>query len=275
MHTGLQAALERLQAYFFWDERCQAMYVTGSLAKRQADEFSDIDLAVVVSSEHYATIKSEMQATCAELCGAIAAWLPEGEQAEYVNYAFLFEFGDELLLCDLMLVTSDFQSQLPTIPQRQVLFDKCDALQSRAGDEADTTYTSADLSMTLRTYWVYAYLDGKYFQRDDVYKMLYVQYALFLQHLNLFKAFQPGAEWGWWARDIGNLPAERREDLLIYFGATTRSAIAGALHKALDLFSRDAQTACAVWDLAYPAAMESAVRAHLDRMGCVSDAQTN
>jgi len=267
MHSGLEAALQRMRDVFFSDDRCWAMYITGSLAKKCADEFSDIDVGIVAPPEHYAALKADIQGICERTCGRIVAWLPEGEQPEYVNYAFLFECGDHLLLCDLMTVTTGVQAAWPPLQAHQVLFDKHGILcVTEPGDQAPA-YSQADLSMTLRTYWVYAYLDGKYYQRRDVFKMLYVQYALFLQHVNVFKAFRPDLEWGWWAKDVQYVPEANREELLLYFGATRIEDILPAFRRALNLFSSDAQLACKTWNMEYPFAMEQGVRAHLMRMG--------
>lgn len=269
IHPELEAALGRMRGCFETDERCLAMYTTGSLASGSADAFSDIDVAVVVLPEHYAAVKGEMQASCGRLCGPIAAWLPEGEQPEFVNYAFLFESGENLLLCDLMVVTPLYQASAPPPAPHQVLFDKTGVLGAGGEPKSEWRYGQADLSMTLRTYWVYAYLDGKYYRRGDLYKMLYVQYALFLQHVNVFRAFQPDAAWGWWARDVRHLPETSQRELLVYFGATDIAGVRAAFRVAIDTFSRDGQAACRQWDMEYPHAMERDVRAHLERFGVI------
>lgn len=166
-----------------------------------------------------------------------------------------------------MVITSTLQATWPPMNPHQVLFDKRNALRVAEAPGEATRYAPDDLSMTLRTYWVYAYLNGKYHQRGDIYKMLYVQYALFLQHVNLFRAFHPELEWGWWARDVKYLTDASRKDLLVYFGATRQEDLLAAFAHALDMFSRDAQVACGERSMEYPHAMEQSVRAHLKRMG--------
>jgi hypothetical protein len=112
------------------------------------------------------------------------------------------------------------------------------------------------------------YLNGKYFRRHDVYKMLYVQDVLFRTHLEVLLSLSPESG-GWWARDVQRLPEARRNDLLVYFGSGSAEALVAAIEREMDLFSDDAQTSCRQAGVIYPRGLETGVRRHLSHMGVV------
>jgi hypothetical protein len=73
-------------------------------------------------------------------------------------------------------------------------------------------------------------------------------------------------QWNWWARDVHTLPAEKKTELLVYFSANQCDTLARALETEIDLFSRDAQEACARYAVRYPAELERGVREHFAMM---------
>ena len=266
MHPVLTESLDRLKAHFSQEERCLGIYLWGSLGNQTADGFSDVDVAVVVRSEDYAAVKAELRSVCETHCGPILVWMAEGESADFVNYAFLFESGEDLLLYDVALLTDARLAKNPPLHPRQILFDKTNSFPTSVQPPTSFLPDMQGLSAILLNYWVYTYLNGKYYGRKDIYKLLYVQQTLFQSHLNLLRWLHLGKEWNWWARDVHHLPEAKQQELLVYFGASTPEEVASALEKEMTLFSQDAQTACQQWGVEYPHALEQGVREHLRRM---------
>src|SRR5205807_675550 len=110
--------------------------------------------------------------------------------------------------------------QRPHHPDR-ILFDRAGLLETASKENAPQPQPLPvdKLRWLIDNYWVYMYLNGKYSQRADVYKLLYVQGVLFQTHLNILNALHPETQWNWWARDVKHLPEEKQQELLIYFGA--------------------------------------------------------
>ncbi|MCL5996898.1 MAG: aminoglycoside 6-adenylyltransferase [Chloroflexi bacterium] len=267
MHHVLTDSLKRLEDYFSQDDRCIGMYLWGSLSNHSADEWSDVDVAAVFRDEDYAALKAEFRAICERLCGPILVLLPEGENAEFVNDAFLFEAEDRLHLYDFTILSVGFLQKATWLRPQQVLFDKTGALAAAASRETVPTFKPDGLRRQIDNYWVYTYLNGKYYKRRDTYKMLYVQGVIFQTHMQVLHALYPDAEWHWWARDIHTLPEAQQAELMIYFVAHQPDDIGRALQTEMALFSRDAQAACQKWGVAYPAELERGVREHLTFMG--------
>ena len=268
-HPVLLESLERLRTRFEADDRCVGMYLWGSMSSGTADDWSDVDVAAVLRDDAYESVKAEMQSICNTDCGPVVVWLPEGETAEFVNDAFLFQVNDRLHLYDFMIMSASYMKRTPWVRPQHIYFDKTGALASAVQREAPATTAldPVDLLHQIRNYWVYSYLNGKYYKRHDTYKMLYVQGVIFQMHMKVLRFLYAEEEWTWWARDIHTLPATIQNELLVYYGAVQPDEITTAIAKEFSLFTRDAQAACAKWHVAYPLDIESSVRAHLAYMG--------
>lgn len=267
MHPFLKRTIERIEQQFRADDRCLGIYLWGSAGKGAEDEYSDVDIAVVVRDEAYPTVKDELQSLCERLCGKIHAWLPEGEQDQFCNFAFLFEAGSELLLYDLSLMTGTFLQTRRSGRLDRILFDREGVLTAAKEAAHVRSYSPVRILPAITEYWVYAYLNGKYYRRSDVHKLLYVQSCLFQIHMRLLHALHPEADWTWWATSIKRLPPEKQVQMLVYSGSTKPEKIAAALEREFSLFSQDAQQACQAWSIDYPHSLEQHVRMHLRGMG--------
>jgi hypothetical protein len=267
MNPRLQKAADRLERHFRADDRCLGIYLWGSAGRGTADPHSDLDLAVVVRDGEFDAVKAELRSICERVCGRIQGWLPEGERDQYGNYAFLFEDDPHLLLCDLSVMSAAFLASHPPPPPIRILFDPEGLLAASQGGARRPAYSADGLLAGIHEYWVYAYLNGKYWKRADLHKLLYVQDVLFRIHMKLLHALRPDEDWNWWPISIHHLPADHQARLAVYFGASDLATIADALAREFDLFSRDAREAARVWNVEYPQSLEDSVRRHLREMG--------
>jgi predicted nucleotidyltransferase len=269
MDPRLLHALDLLLDHFRPDPRCLGISLHGSIGRGETDAYSDVDVTVVVSDESYEALRDELRPLCERICGPIAVWLAEGERHHFCNYAFLYEAGDDLLLWDLEIAAAGLFEQERIRPDR-VLYDPTGLLGRATSQPAPAAaVTPGRLQQLIDHFWVYAYLDGKYARRNALYKLLYVQQVLFQAHLKALLICHLGTEGSWWADDIGRLPAERRDELTVYFGASTIDGLRGALTRELEMFGRDARAACEKLGVTYPDALESVVRKHLKAMGAL------
>jgi predicted nucleotidyltransferase len=267
MRPYLKQTIDLLEQHFRTDTRCLGIYLWGSAGKGTEDAYSDVDIAIVVRDEDFSAIKSELPSICERFCGPIAVWLPEGASEQACNFAFLFEADSALLLYDFTVITRKFLLESRRLRLDRILFDREGLLTAaRAGFRAQP-YSPDRLLPTIDEYWVYAYLNGKYYKRLDTNKLLYVQQHLFQVHVRLLHALHPDAEWSWWPLSIKHLAEERQPQMRVYFGAREPEEIGTALDTEFSLFSEDAQAACRAWDKEYPRTLEQSVRQHLRSMG--------
>lgn len=267
MHPFLLAALAAAEAHFRADARCVGMYLHGSIGRGDTDAYSDIDVCAVIEDAHYPAVKAEMRELCGKLFGPIVAWLPEGERPNYCNYAFLFKNGDDLLLTDFDIISRSLFVERNQPPDR-VLWDRTGILHEVAAKVHPKTTVAAERVLRLiDTFWVYAYLDGKYWCRQDLYKLLYVQETLLRTHARVLNLLHRESEGSWWAGDMAKLPARDQRRMRVYFSAATPAAAARSLARSLDAFAEDARLLCQQLNVPYPAERETAVRKHLHALG--------
>ena len=105
MHPYLRATIDAFTAHFRDDSRCVGLHLKGSAGTGTDDKYSDVDLELVVEDAHYPAATAELRALCERVCGRIELWFPEGQRADGVNYAFLFEHDGEQFLYDFALAT--------------------------------------------------------------------------------------------------------------------------------------------------------------------------
>jgi len=263
---GLERLLETLRGY----DACLGIYLWGAHSTNTADEFSDLDVAVVVRDSDYESVKSNLRSCCDSCFGTTVGWLPEGERDGIVNYAFLFESGHELLLADLLLLSEGLYRGNPTATTNCILFDRAGFLLKLAHPATPTqkALPAKQLEQCQQDYWTYMYLNGKYWKRRDTFKIVSAQEALFQRHVNLLRLLYSGPDWsGWAAKDVRQFPEQCREQLLAYSAGARFETLSSLLHQEMDSFSQDAQQACQRYGVNYCDELERRVREYLARMG--------
>jgi predicted nucleotidyltransferase len=245
------------------------MYAWGSLGTPHADAYSDIDVAVVIADDDYRDVERELPGICQAIFGDLVAWLPEGEGESRVNYAFLFRHGEDLLLYDLTLIAASEVERSPPSSPQEILLDRGAFLRALVDQRAEppSPINAKGLVQVLNRYWVYLYLNGKYWKRSDIHKILYVQGVLYRTHIALLRFLHPDLAWSRWeARDVALLPQACREELLVYHGGPALDGVYEVLEREMDLFSAHTRAACQRWAITYPERLEAAVRGHLRRL---------
>jgi hypothetical protein len=268
VHPHLRATVARFVAHFGADRRCVGMHLKGSGGSGTDDEYSDVDLELVVEDAQYEALSAELRAVCERICGSIRLWVPEGSGSDGCNYAFLFERDGEQFLYDFALATRSGVLADRRRPGR-ILFDREGLLASLRASRQPATYAPATLGESIDQYWLYAYLSGKYSRRGDVPKLLYVQQTLFQAHLRVLHALHPESASGWWPRDVERLPPAARATLMRYFPAPAADSIRAALGEEVGRFGVDARAACGRWGHGYPEELERSVLGHLRAMGAI------
>jgi len=262
MHPALRRLLDRTVTHFQQDPRVLAAYHGGSIGTEHEDDYSDVDPVFVIAPAAFAEVDAELPALFARLCGTIHLWWPErGNCDTWRNYACLFEADGTPLQYDITIRVPPAAPPIRVAPE-QFLFDKASIL-AVAPREPGPAQKPERLLWTVQRYWLYVFIHAKYLRRGDPFKLAFAQQQLFDDHLEVLRVLH-SADPGWWplvAREV--VPPERREEMLLYFGAPDSERVASVLPREMDAFSRDARAACARWGVLYCEELESVVRAHL------------
>lgn len=268
MHPALLQGLEKLEAAFRQDDRYSGMFLWGSLGAQNNDQYSDLDIAAVVDDQHFDSIVQGFRETCETIFGPFVAWFVDGEADGFINFAVLFQSGDDLLLSDLSVVA---WRALPTLflpgPMKVVFDRKGDlAVQLERTLPKEAVLDAEGLLRCIEEYITYMYLHGKYSMRGDLWKIRQTQNNLFPRHLQLLKFMHPQAKWsGWVAKDVKYLTEAERDQLLVYSSGVNLTGLREVVHRELDAFTEVARRLCVQWGVCYPEPLECAVREHLGK----------
>lgn len=270
MHEYLLNTIEKFKLKFNNDNRIAAMYLYGSGGNGSDDQYSDVDLGVIIHDDFYNDVRDELKDICENICGEIHLWFPEGESKETCNYAFLFEFNDNQFLYDFTIMTEHFFQQNTWLNKqhKKIIFDNSNILSNDL-DTLDNVFYTGNIKWTIEQFWIYTYLNGKYYRRHDSFKLLYIQNVLFNNHMKLLNSLYPDQTWSWWPSDIKKLPETKQKEMLIYFGSKTINKITKALEKEIKIYAVDARRVCQKLEISYPQDLEEYVKRHLINMGVI------
>lgn len=270
MNDYLLNTIEKFKTRFYNDNRVIAMYLYGSGGKGTDDEYSDVDLGLIINDDFYSKVRDELKDICENICGKIHLWFPEGENKETCNYAFLFEINDNQFLYDFTIMTEHFflQNIWLNKQQKKIIFDKAFILNND-NEISDLNLNTDNIMRSIEQYWIYTYLNGKYYKRQDIFKLLYIQNFLFNNHIKLLNALYTDEMWTWWPSDIKKLPKVKQKKMLIYFGSKTINKITKAIGKETEMYAYDANRICKKLGIYYPHELEEYVKKHLFNMGII------
>ena len=269
MHSRLREIFQRSVDTFRDDPRVVAAWMFGSIGGDAEDEFSDVDPVFLVRDEHFDAVHAELHDIFAAICPTIVLWWNEGYNDNVKNYAILFDVGEVLQYDVDIMKESSLTDSFSRIFWRackpeQILFDKTGDLTSALATLAPETYTPERLRWMIERYWLFAFIEVKYFCRRDLFKLLYAQGVMFDTHMQVLRALHKDADWSWWARSVKRyLSKGKQTQLLVYFGATDVAALAAAQQQEMDAFAEDARAACCAWGVEYPELLEEKVRGHV------------
>ena len=270
MHEYLRDCIVRLADYWEKHPSALAFAMNGSGGRGHDDRWSDGDVVLVVTDESYRSVCGEMRRLLRRYCGEIFMWLPEGETERCVNYAFLFEKDGEQFLMDHAVFCESLMSETPAYEAGLIYFDRSGALSGANRRFADSghDFTAQTLSNIIDTYLTYTYLNGKYYRRADVAKLLYIQNTLQSLHIRLFQALYPDKRFtGWWCRDIEYLSDEHKSVVLMYAAPAEPAILSNLVIRELELFGAHARAACRAFAIPYPEEAEAFVYRQLTDAG--------
>ncbi len=271
MHEYSMQTINRLTEHFKNDLRCIGVLLHGSGGQGTDDIYSDIDLTVVVDEKDYTDIRNSLRTLCSSICGDIKLWVPEGERQDYVNFAFLFEAEERQFLGDLAIFTFPAYVRKPYDLTEKILFDRDHILPQIREQQPRTNIERRLLPSIIEVYWLYDYLNGKYYRRRDICKTIYIMQTLFRHHMRLLGAFYPDTGWSWWPNDLQKLTVNHQQDMLSYMKLMHIADLPQCMAVVLDRFSLDAKTICLQNGLDYPNELEAYVRRHLQDMNVITD----
>jgi hypothetical protein len=256
----LRPVLERTLALFQEDDRVVAAFMTGSAARGEDDEHSDVDPWLLVRAGDYEAFDRDLPGLLRAAGAEPILWWPERCNGETLrNYAVMFHAPDGVLV-QYDITFSAWEGGPVAVPPGALLFDKAGVLR-----EAEPAPQPASrVAWTAEMYWIYVYIHCKYLLRGDWFRLAAAQQELLQAHVNVLRALTPEVQPDWWpilAARVGDNAA--RVVLRSYLDRPGVAEVAGRLVVQTQRFAHDARRACEACGETYPEAFAEAVEQYL------------
>lgn len=254
MHPFLLEIYNKTIECFKADHRVLAAYMTGSAFTPNEDELSDVDPTFFIKTDHYSQFHKELPGIFRRLCDKVIFLWPERFNCQtWINYAVIFEHQGQVLQYDITIEPEPQEKPRRCLPG-QLIFDKTGLLLKESGVEPAPAPTHQEILHTVETYWLWSYIQVKYFKRKDFVKLLYVQQELFNAHLKLMcylnDPFQP---LGWWCSAVKSIKDPQCQQILLsYLAQQELASFASKIERQIAAFTGDTQRCCSKYNMPYP-----------------------
>lgn len=257
---NLQKAVERFRALCQADPRIVAAFVGGSLATGTADEYSDIDVYLIIADEEYASFFADRAAFMRQLGEPV--FLEDFDGFGFDMVLFIFEDG---IKGELALAKASSFLHIHEGPYR-VLVDKTGLLKEVTFpiERVPVEEQRQNLIEHLKFFWRGFLVMSQALGRGNL-----LSAATYLEGVRrrlvsvcrLSVDFQDG---GGHPRLEAILPSHLQEALCDAFPPVEREAMVEAARQMADLFQQVARPLAAQQKIAYPNAIEQTVLAWFD-----------
>ena len=272
MNKGLKKIFDKSIEIFQDDPRIISAWHSGSVAEKNDDEFSDVDPVLLIKEEYFEVIDNQLIDIFQEICPNVLLRWPESFNDNTIkNYAFLLEMGtiyqyDITIIKESCLDVGIANFFICHCKKEDIIFDKnnniCDFIKKYSSKEEaiEIANSHSYILNLIEKFWLYVFISMKYFQRKDIYKIIYARDEMFKAHLDILSLFIVDGDWSWWPAGVNkNLKEDKRREMLAYFGASEISYMLENLKKQLEMFSNDAKLLCNERNVEYPNILEHTI----------------
>ncbi len=161
-----QRLLEDIQQILSADNRFAGLLAGGSLIHGGVDEFSDLDLVLVVTEDAYNAVMKERRAIAERFGGLLAAFTGEhvGEPRLLICL-----YGPEIVHVDLKFVTADALTNI--IERPHILFDR-DGSMAALLEEADVRWPDREFAWFEERFWIWIHYGATKLGRGELFEAI-------------------------------------------------------------------------------------------------------
>lgn len=161
-----QNILDNIQAKIRADDRFLGLLAGGSLIHGGVDEFSDLDLVLVVADGDYDDVMAQRRAIAERFGDLLAAFTGEhvGEPRLLICL-----YGPDTIHVDLKFIAPDALSQL--IEHPRVLFDRDGSVGARLG-EASVRWPDQNIDWFEERFWIWVHYGATKLGRGELFEAI-------------------------------------------------------------------------------------------------------
>lgn len=271
MGNILDDFLSKTISYLETCEGCLGGWHFGSVSRGLADDYSDLDPVFLVTDESFDKIDSDYREIIHNFGTEIVLnWPEEFNSHKLKNYAILLETKDKVVQFDFTILNVKYIDDgfckiwYKGCTKSDILFDTNGEIERLLDQPQEKSPTSFDILWNIQKYWVMSFIGVKYYKRNDIFKLLYINNEMFHIHSQLLLSQYMNEDWGGWADKIKReLPKDKQKSLLKYFCSPQVDALKEAILSNVEEFERDAITICNNHSLQYPKTMVERLKRYM------------
>ncbi|MCH5199385.1 MAG: nucleotidyltransferase domain-containing protein [Oscillospiraceae bacterium] len=223
----------------------------GSLAHGNSDEYSDIDIVLLINGQQFKNSESIVEGCLEQACDNILLCWPEGFNGDaIINNGYLVEKDGNIFQFDIFLLNSllidDFMCRIhyTDLKESDIIFDKNENVKKLIEETPKGNLWQDDIKKLTSAYWYHVHMTVKYLMRKDYFKLRSVMNILFDTHASLLLTEYDIISWGGVDNKLQNIPAEKQEHLTKYYCTNDFTLVKNNLLQEMQWFATDLSELC-------------------------------
>lgn len=220
----------------------------GSGMYHTRDEYSDIDLVLLVQESDYERINQQLQKNLETVCDHLLIFWPEDFNGPSIcNYDCLLEREGKILQYDIFLLNDaaldDEMCKIhyADLQTDNIYFDKTGKAAALINTNRIRHTWSDDICHLIDTYWLHIHMTAKYLLRRDYFKLAGVLRILMDTHTSLLLTAYDQTTWGSSANKLHYLPEDKQCHLKRYYCDANFQHTQANLRQSMLWFEEDIQ----------------------------------
>lgn len=272
MNNILENIFEKSVELLKQDSRVLGGWHFGSVARKQDDEYSDVDPVFLIEDENFNEFDLQIPELFKQITDeCILIWPEEFNSGSLKNYAVLLKSENgEIFQYDFTIINKA-KAHKPfckifyqECSVNNIIFDKNGDVASLFASNTNENVFRIDIQHKINKYWLFCFLTVKYYKRGNIFHLQSTIQELFHTHVNLLLSRCNKPIYGSFPNQIkNNLSQDKQAELINYFCKGELSDIKETLLVVMDIFSKDAVALCEENGLEYDYSLENAVKTYI------------
>ncbi|MCH5194648.1 MAG: hypothetical protein J1F11_11855 [Oscillospiraceae bacterium] len=218
----------------------------GSEMHGKADEYSDVDVVLLIDGESFVRMEQTVDDLLPEICDdVLLRWEEDFNGEAIVNNGYILRNNGVLFQFDVFLINNDMLDDFmckihyTDLSEKDIIFDKRGEVKRLSENSPKGSLWSADICRLQRTYWYHLNMAAKYLLRHDLFKLEGIFRTLYDTHASLLLSAYDTITWGGQASKLKYIPEEKQEHLKKYYCTDDLGLDRDNLVTSAELFEKD------------------------------------
>lgn len=223
----------------------------GSLAHGNSDEYSDIDIVLLIDGQQFKNFESIAESCLKQACDNLLLCWPEGFNGDaIINNGYLVAKDENIFQFDIFLLNSllidDFMCRIHYVDLKDsdIIFDKNENVKRLIEKAPKGNFWTDDTEKLTAAYLYHAHMTAKYLLRKDYFKLRSVLNELFYMHASLLLTKYDKISWGGLDNKLHYIPDIKQEHLTKYYCTDDFTLVRNNLLQEMKWFAADLSEIC-------------------------------